>query len=36
MLHDILDDDHIQWKPPLIMYYTNFNFVTDLGLFTEF
>ena len=24
MLHDILDDDHIQWHPPLIGYYTNF------------
>ena len=24
LLHDILDDDHIQWHPPLIGYYTNF------------
>ena len=24
MLHDILDDDHIQWHPTLIEYYTNF------------
>ena len=24
MLHDILDDDHIQWHPTLIGYYTNF------------
>ena len=24
MLHDILDDDHIQWHPPLIGRYTNF------------
>ena len=24
MLHDILDDDHIQWYPPLIGHYTNF------------
>ena len=23
MLHDILDDDHIQWHPPLIRHYTN-------------
>ena len=23
MLHDILDDDHIHWHPPLIRYYTN-------------
>ena len=23
-LHDILDDDHIQWHPPLIEHYTNF------------
>ena len=23
-LHDILDDDHIQWHPPLIGHYTNF------------
>ena len=24
MLHDILDDDQIQWHPPLIGHYTNF------------
>ena len=24
MLHDILDDDHIQWHTPLIGHYTNF------------
>ena len=24
MLHDILDDNHIQWHPPLIRHYTNF------------
>ena len=24
MLHDIMDDDHIQWHPPLIGHYTNF------------
>ena len=24
MLHVILDDDHIQWHPPLIGHYTNF------------
>ena len=24
MLYDILDDDHIQWQPPLIRHYTNF------------
>ena len=24
MLHDILDDDHIQWHPPLIGHYTSF------------
>ena len=23
ILHDILDDDHIQWHPPLIGHYTN-------------
>ena len=23
MLHTILDDDHIQWHPPLIRHYTN-------------
>ena len=25
MLHDILDDDHIQWHPPLIGHYTHFS-----------
>ena len=24
MLHDILDDDHIQWHPPLMGHYINF------------
>ena len=24
MLHNILDDDHLQWHPPLIRHYTNF------------
>ena len=24
MLHDILDDDHLQWHPPLIGHYTNY------------
>ena len=24
MLHDILDDDHLQWHSPLISHYTNF------------
>ena len=24
MLHDILDDDHTQWHPPLIRHYINF------------
>ena len=24
MLHDMLDDDYIQWHPPLIGHYTNF------------
>ena len=24
MLHDILDDNHIQWHPSLIKHYTNF------------
>ena len=31
MLHDILDEDHIQWHPPLIKQYTHFNHVTDLN-----
>ena len=25
MLHDILEDDHIQWHPPLMRHYTNFD-----------
>ena len=36
MLRDILDDDHVQWHPPLIRHYTNFDPVTDLSLITEF
>ena len=24
MLHDILEDDHTQWHPPLMRHYTNF------------
>ena len=36
MLHDILDDDHLQWHPPLIGHYTNFDHITDLDLITEF
>ena len=24
MFHDILDNDHLQWHPPLIRHYTNF------------
>ena len=24
MLHDILEDDHLQWHPPLIKHYINF------------
>ena len=32
MLHNILDDDHIQWHPPLIGFLT----VTNLDLITEF
>ena len=35
MLHDILDDDHLQWHPPLIRHYTNFDHTTDLDLTTE-
>ena len=34
MLH-ILDDDHIQWHPPLIRHFTNFDPVTDLDLNIE-
>ena len=36
MLHDILDDDHLQWHPPLIRHYTNFLTFSDLDLITEF
>ena len=36
MLHDILEDDHIQWHPPLMRHYTNFWPFTDLDLITEF
>ena len=36
MLHDIMDDDHLQWQPPLIRHYTNFDHITDLDLITEF
>ena len=32
MLHDILDDDQIQWHPPLHQFLT----ITDLDLITEF
>ena len=35
MLHDILDDDHIQWHPPLIGI-TPILTITDLDLITEF
>ena len=36
MLHHTLDDDHLQWHPPLIRHYTNFALITDLDLITEF
>ena len=36
MLHDILEDDHIQWHPPLMRHYTNFLPFTDLDLISEF
>ena len=36
MLHDILDDDHLQWHPLLIRHYTNFDPITDLDIITEF
>ena len=36
MLHDILEDDHIQWHPPLIRYFTYLWHFTDLDLITEF
>ena len=32
MLHNILEDDQIQWLPPLTRHYTNFDPVTDLDL----
>ena len=36
MLHDILEDNHIQWHPPWMRRYTNFWPFTDLDLITEF
>ena len=36
MLHNILEDDHIKWHPPLMRHYTNFWPFTDLDLITEF
>ena len=36
ILHDILEDDHIQWHPPLIRHYSNFDPFTELALITEF
>ena len=36
MLHDILEDNYIQWHPQLMRYYTNFWPFTDLDLITEF
>ena len=36
MLHDILEDNHIQWHSPLMRDYTNFWPFTDLDLITEF
>ena len=36
MLHDILEDDHLQWHPPLMRHYTNFLPFTDLDLIIEF
>ena len=32
MLHDILEDDHIQWQPPLIRLYISFDPVTKQDL----
>ena len=32
MLHDILDDDHLQWHPPLIRHYTNLTLLLILTL----
>ena len=34
MLHDILDDDHIQWHPPLLGHYTNLDLITEFDLLT--
>ena len=36
MLHDILEDDHLQRHPTMIRHYTSFDPITDLGLITEF
>ena len=36
MLHDILEDNDIQWHPPLMRHYTNFWPFTDLDLISEF
>ena len=36
MLHNILENDHIQWHSPLMRHYTNFWPFTDLDLITEF
>ena len=36
MLHDILEDNHIQWHLPLMRHYTHFLPFTDLDLITEF
>ena len=36
MLHDILEDNHIQWHPPLMRHYTNFLPFTNLDLIIEF
>ena len=36
MLHDILEDDHIQLHPPLIRHYTIFYPVTELDLLSVF
>ena len=36
ILHAILEDDHIQWHPPLMRNYTIFLPFTDMDLITEF
>ena len=36
MIHDILEDGHLQLHTPLIRQYTNFDPITDLDLITEF